>query len=151
MLSSRIKTDESIVDTLSESLWQGLELLFMDRFFSFGEGVAKNYPDPAVLQRVRAYCRWFAALEISRSNGEVALRIDRGRAKSVGLDLSLLAELEADRRDASHQDKGIYRQDDCLSLGGIALAHGVTGDLKLGRDRQFERILPLAVMMPEVK
>jgi len=29
--------------------------------------------------------------------------------------------------------------------------HGVTGDLKLGRDRQFERILPLAVMMPEVK
>lgn len=27
--------------------------------------------------------------------------------------------------------------------------HGVTGDLKLGRDRQFERILPLAVMMPD--
>lgn len=29
--------------------------------------------------------------------------------------------------------------------------HGVTGDLKLGRDRQFERILPLAVMMPDLK
>ena len=27
--------------------------------------------------------------------------------------------------------------------------HGVTGDLRLGRDRQFERILPLAVMMPD--
>lgn len=27
--------------------------------------------------------------------------------------------------------------------------HGVTGDLKLGRDRQFERSLPLAVMLPD--
>jgi uncharacterized protein len=27
--------------------------------------------------------------------------------------------------------------------------HGVTGDLRLGRDRQFERSLPLAVMLPD--
>lgn len=31
---------------------------------------------------------------------------------------------------------------------GTLKLHGVTGDLKLGRDRQFERLLPLAVMMP---
>jgi outer membrane PBP1 activator LpoA protein len=36
------------------------------------------------------------------------------------------------------------------SPGSLRL-HGVTGDLKLGRDRQFDRILPLAVMMPDVK
>jgi len=36
------------------------------------------------------------------------------------------------------------------SAAGLRL-DGVTGNLKLGRDRQFERILPLAVMMPDAR
>lgn len=125
MLSPLIKKGGSIVNTLPEQMWQELELVFMDRFFSFGTGVAKHYPYPEVIQRVRAYCRWFAALEIARSYGEGALRIDRTIAKSAGLDLSLLTELEADRRNAPQQDKGIYRQGDCLSLGCISLVHAI--------------------------
>ena len=48
MLSPLIKKGASIVDTLPEPLWQELELVFMDRFFSLGAGVAKCYPSPEV-------------------------------------------------------------------------------------------------------
>ena len=114
-----------ILDEIPDPIWAQLELLFMDRFFSFGAGVAEAYPRQDVVKRLRAYCRWFAVLEVCREAGEPVLELAPDRARSVGLDLQLLAELEADRRSATHLDKGIQRANEGLTLGGVSLAHAI--------------------------
>ena len=116
---------ESIVDLVSPQLWRQLEDYLMDRYFSLTRGAEEKYPQRAQLKRLRPYCRWFAALEISRSAGETSIHATDERLERLGLDRSLLNEILAHRARAPLQDRGIYQNGQNLTLGSAAIEHAI--------------------------
>jgi len=95
-----------------------------------------NQPDPALAGIRFIDMPWFLTpqqAEVQRyPRPQAALTVQTERLYALGIDAYRIALLMARGK---------------LTPDSLHL-HGVTGELNLGPDRQFERILPLAVMMP---
>lgn len=119
------KAQKSVVDCIPRRVWQDLERDWMDRYFCVGRYAEVGNPHAEHIKSLRAYCRWFVALEIARVAGEISLFPTEERIEAIGLDMEMLERIKEDRKHALGQDKAIHHQHGLLSLGNASVAHAL--------------------------